>query len=897
MKVLKADIRKCGSLDAVRCLFTKELSDMSSGGGVGRLRFTVEPNQFLDVLEIPASDDFKQYFNSIRHNTACLLLCKDDYSQMMFVMKEMGMMTGDNIYNKYVVDIRQPRNSDATRLQKIRRGHTSSFLELFNTKDIVSIFYEQYKTLLGKFQEGIVGIKSPDDARHYAQLLLSRIMFLYFIQARGFLSGNMDYLQDGYKDVIQNNGNFYKKLTELFFNVLNTEKHDRHTDNFDNIPFLNGGLFKKRQIEAGNRIEIKNNIFKDTLDFLGGWMWYVDDTTDAASTTASVNPEILGHIFETMIDDQHGKGAYYTPPDITRYICGESIQRYCVDRVNKKFGTEYNEIQEMATEHREYLYFDVIKPIKILDPACGSGEFILTAYKLLYELYKNIWCSISELNTKRVRAESKMLGSRPNYYFKRRIITENVYGVDIESGALEVCKLRLWLSLVADMDTNNIEPLPNIDYNIMQGNSIAGYFTLDTVQQTNLHSQEHVSNIFSEIEDLKRTYKLERVTAQAELLNKQINDRISVQMKQLNTAWVGDFGGKSGVGVDDVNPFHYTLHFHDVIASGGFDIIVGNPPWLSGKATQNMLKTIYKTIFHSTKNADDTYAYFFELSMRMLKAGGRIGFIVSLSSISTETKAPLTKFLRAECDELRISSYHDRPGKIFSGGNHARSAIILGRRGKSTCRIYTTHAHRWRPEDRPTLLSSLVYVGNEDVGRSFYDGGIIPKFGNDIEKSIMSKFLAKPRIAIVRRSEFVLYYHDSLQYWMRVASYKFKKTHVHPLYFSDQKQLVSATALLNSSLAYWFFNKTTDLKHVQSRMRYLCIGEINTADSKTLGRLVTRLNRHYEEVYPLPGEIKTDDAYCKPIMDKIDDVLTRHYGFTNEESSYIKNFQLSFRMK
>lgn len=896
MNITKADIMKCRSMDLIQDVLTSEFPDHTVMDG--ELRFTVEPNQFLDVVEIPVSDDFSAHFKHIQHNTACLLLCKDDYSEMMFVMKEMSM-AGNYIYRKYLVDIKQPRRSDLIRLQRLRVGSATSFLELFNTKDVVLEFYRKYKIILNKLQKNITGIKLAKDKQHYSQILLSRIMFLCFIQTRGFLSGDVNYLHTKFEEVDRNDKNFYRDfLIVLFFNILNTER-DKRRDNLGTIPFLNGGLFKEHPIEKQNNIGIDNQIFKDLLNFLNRWLWHVDDT----STSASVNPEILGHIFETMIDDQHGKGAYYTPPDITQYICGHSILQYCVERVNDKFGTNYNTVYNITQngEHTEYLYFDVVKPMKVLDSACGSGEFVLTAYKMLYELYDMIWATICERDTERIRAERKLFGNNTNYYFKRRIITENVYGVDIENGALEVCKLRLWLSLVADMDADNIEPLPNIDYNIMQGNSLAGYSTYTTTQQVSLDNPDKVSDILAEIEILKRAYKQERSTARAEALNKQITEKISVQKTRLDKVWKSDLGRKSGANIKNINPFHWILHFHDVITTGGFNVIVGNPPWISTAPSiiPETLKPVYDRKFE-TRNARDVYAYFIEMSLKMLRSKGRIGFIVALSSISTKTKLPLTKFLRDECSEIGISSYHDRPGKIFDGGNHARSAIILGQRGPGRCHIRTTHAQIWKSADRPTLLTSLKYVDNVDfqVGASsLYGEGIIPKFGNDIEKSIMAKFLAKDILATTTSSEFVLYYHDSMRYWVRVADHKFKKTHVHPVRLPNKKSLVVLKALLNSSLAYWFFNKTTNLKEISSHVKYLCanIKEFDARDITLLDGMTKKLDRHYKERYG-GKEINTDTKYCKPIIDEIDDILAKHYGFTDEELDYIKNFQLEFRM-
>lgn len=539
MNITKADIMKCRSMDLIQDVLTSEFPDHTVMDG--ELRFTVQPNQFLDVVEIPVSDDFSAHFKHIQHNIACLLLCKDDYSEMMFVMREMNL-AGNNVYRKYVIDIRQPRESDVARLKSIKQGNAASFIELFNTKDVVRDFYRKYKMIFDRLQKNITGIKSVNDRQRYSQVLLSRIMFLYFIQGRGFLSGDVNYIRTWFEHTRRNGGNFYKDfLCVLFFDVLNTAEADRHRD-FGTIPFLNGGLFKEHSIETQNDIGVENNILGDVLKFLGEWLWHVDDTIHEANTTASVNPEILGHIFETMIDDQHGKGAYYTPSDVTQYICEHSILQYCVERVNDKFGTNYNAVYNITQngEHTEYLYFDVVKPMRVLDPSCGSGEFVLTAYKMLYELYRESWHIIKERNTRRVQAEQRLLRNNPNYYFKRRIITENVYGVDKEGGALEVCKLRLWLSLVADMDADNVEPLPNIDYNIMQGNSLVGYTNIPQKQQFSIDGSYRIENTLRKITQLKDAYNVETDPKTAATIRDSIEREVVPCNDLLNKSLVSD---------------------------------------------------------------------------------------------------------------------------------------------------------------------------------------------------------------------------------------------------------------------------------------------------------------------------------------------------------------------
>lgn len=408
------DIREWNSLESVRRTLEAEFSE-SRQVADNRVRFAIKQNQFLEMMEIPASDEFTAHFRgNITQTTSCLLLLKSDYSEMMFVRKEMGV-AGNDVYRKYKISCTEPNPSDAARLKKLQFGNPTSFMGLFDTKNIVLSFYNNYKDILKNLYRNISGIPSAEDRRRYSQLLLSRIMFLYFIQSRQFLANeSTNYLYSRFNQAVNDRKNFYKDfLLVLFFNVLNTEKRNRRTNKFDAVPFLNGGLFKKHPIEKKYTISIENGIFDKILKFLDGWMWYVDDTVDDANTTTSVNPEILGHIFETMIEDQNGQGAFYTPVDITRYICRETIRPYCLDRVNERFQTNYDSVRDILDDasRAEYLYFEVIKGIRVLDPSCGSGEFILTAYKILYELYAETWRAIESHDTARVRNEKRRLGN------------------------------------------------------------------------------------------------------------------------------------------------------------------------------------------------------------------------------------------------------------------------------------------------------------------------------------------------------------------------------------------------------------------------------------------------------------------------------------------------------
>ena len=364
--------------------------------------------------------------------------------------------------------------------------------------------------------------------------------------------------------------------------------------------------------------------------------------------------------------------------------------------------------------------------------------------------------------------------------------------------------------------------------------------------------------------------------------------------------------------------FHWDLEFPDIFYGEdgkrkknlGFDAVVGNPPWLStsaaayiGNICPEILKSFHNKTF-KTKNTREYYAFFFEKALNIMSIDGQIGYIVSLSSISLKTKKPLQKLLIDSCTELKISSYNDRPGKIFEGGTHARSAIILGHynTGKQ-CRIFTTISHRWKHNDLRHILNNLTYIQSENfhIGNNkkckLYDEGIIPKIGFKIEKSIMAKFLSKELICTTNNSKFVLWYHDTARYWIRVTDWKFKNSHVHPIYLKNKTQKTILMALLNSSLAYWFFNKITNNKEISSHIKYICV-TFDMFDSESvsqLNSLTKKLYEHYAKKFKAK-EIKIDKMFCKNIIDKIDDILSQHYKFNEDERIYIKQFEENFRL-
>ena len=930
LNINKKEVLNWDSFQSVIKSFKSEFPDCARGDD-DRMRFTIAPNRFLDIVEVPAEGVLKDHINKRLSNTACLFLAKDDSSEFMFAKRE---MSASGVYKpkRYIFSKAKLLNSDIARLRKLRCRDESSFDSLFDTRGVVKRFYGEYKVWLERLGKNIKGIRSDTDRRHYSQILLSRMMFLYFIQTKNFLSENPDYLARRLAETKRNGGNFYRDfLLVLFFKVLNTRKKNRPITGFGAIPFLNGGLFKEHDLEKAHDIQIDNDILGGVLKFLDGWMWYVDETADYEGGVQSINPEIMGHIFEKNITDQSKKGAYYTPIDVTEYICNETIIPYCIRQVNERFSCKYEKLPEIlkSAEHTKYLYFDVLKKISILDPSCGSGEFILTASKILFDLYMNAWKTIENLESPQVKQEQFIIAGRLEYYFKRRIVTENLYGVDTENGALEICKLRLWLSLVSAMSKDKADPLPNIDYNIMQGNSLVGYIDIPEKQQYSIDNPYGVEEILRKVDRLKDRYNKETDPQVAELLREGIQQEIKPCNDMLNRARASDIvvckeRRPTANHMQKINPFHWRLHFHEAVTAGGFDIIVGNPPYGA--------KTDYPTSFLRTWKTGNTYAYFVEVSMGLLKSSGRLGYIIPVSSISTTNMASLQETMLDGFSELKISNYDDRPGKLFEGLQHCRSSIILGTKHDSgleekTCAVSTTRYHRWASANRqdlftkirpiPVNLSGLLECTRNGIPMVLSKMNTIPKFGDEIEKGILAKIYQKPSLvqATYKKPGFSVYYHNAPQYWIRAMNVPtFRKTikvssHVKFVYLKNKKAAIVALALLNSSLFYWFFIKTSNCRDLTVReIENIPIGVDEFASTDVLE--FTTLTQELMKNYKNNSEIKTDNRttgtlryeavypmHAKPIIDRIDDILAVHFGFTRKEAVYIKSFDEEFRMR
>ncbi|MFC4452111.1 Eco57I restriction-modification methylase domain-containing protein [Halorussus aquaticus] len=423
---------------------------------------------------------------------------------------------------------------------------------------------------------------------------------------------------------------------------------DKQNPDFGSLPYLNGGLFARNPVEEefedaklGGPAEETNELFDDILDFLSDWNWNVDERLDIVDPK-NLSPAILGHIFEQTVN-QKEMGAYYTPEEITGFMARRTIHPYLLDQLNETVDADYDEIdnvfgfpvpeadtsteavadggtitqqvptEKVQTSHVETLYHDILKEAHILDPAVGSGAFLLAAQEVLMDLYMQCIEYFQQLESEgqgwelesRSREELESIEGRhggESLYAKRSIILDNLYGVDIDEGAVEICKLRLWLSMVADIEDEpgEVEPLPNIDFNIRQGNSLIGFTDLiETVNEegdtslTNygIGEETPVSEYYEDVIHAQRKHKRANSSKEATNARRQAESLITSYSQNLDNKVLDEFHSASAeITLDQVQefyPFHWILEFALVYDQGGFDLIIGNPPWDQLRASRD----------------------------------------------------------------------------------------------------------------------------------------------------------------------------------------------------------------------------------------------------------------------------------------------------------------------
>ncbi len=498
--------------------------------------------------------------------------------------------------------------------------------------------------------------------RDYVKKLMGRLVFIQFLQKKGWMGCSAgDDWNDGDREFVQNlfahtthKNTFVDDVLEPLFNDINTHR----TNDLANpvlgadikVPYLNGGLFERDAYDKTN-FPLPAKYMKSLLDFFASYNFTIDEN-DPDDAEIGVDPEMLGRIFENLLEDNKDKGAFYTPKEIVQYMCRESLIAYLQTDVDD--DAVKLQIREFVTTNKaEHLSAALaanidhkLKDVKICDPAIGSGAFPMGLLRELYACRK----AIEDIDDEKA------------VEIKTDIIQNNIYGVDIEKGAVDIARLRFWLALIVDEKTPHA--LPNMDFKIMQGNSLLEQYEGVELSGMSLNEQEkkrsrkkkeqtwHQTLAFDEEASLdniqnaiREYYGTDDHRKKTELRN-IINSNVKSYILNLKGCTPDIQRRLENLPIPNDQFFLWHIYFKEVFDKGGFDIVIGNPPYVVTQVE----------MFHQYDWNTDLYKMFFELSLKQLMHTDSIlAFITPKFYLLNKDDAEQRKYFLDKLDLLHFS--------------------------------------------------------------------------------------------------------------------------------------------------------------------------------------------------------------------------------------------------
>ena len=594
-------------------------------------------------------------------------------------------------------------------------------------------------------------------------------------------------------------------------------------------------------------------------------------------------------------------------------------------------------------------YWKALTAVSVLDPTCGSGAFLFAALNILEPLYSACLEAMEGFlddlersqrphspqalsDFRKVRAHVGDHASEP-YFILKSIIIGNLYGVDIMEEAVEICKLRLFLKLVAQLDSyDQIEPLPDIDFNVRAGNTLVGFTTLQEIkdsfagtpggQSRMLYAEEeeelrrieedaHIADRqFQLFHEMQTEYGMDAADfADAKLTLRQRLDALRAELDRYLTKEYGLRESDEGAYIEwraSHQPFHWFVEFYGIMHNGGFDVIVGNPPFVEYRT----VKRTYSIRDYLTERCGNLYAYTMERSIVLLRNRGRLSFVTPISLTAAQRMAVLQELLFEQSSVLWLSSFALRPAALFPGVMQ-RISICMTQKGNNGV-AFTTDYITWYSEERPTLFHKMRYHAVGESRQSYS----IPKVNDSIGYSALFKMLShqSPWASYKQfGGTYTVYFHNAGGYWVKTFTFPpyyrslknpdKKHTTISELRMPTLELAVLYCSVLNSNLYYFFWKSLTDARHVYPSdiaifpIRLDNLSPILSKLSYLVKELMAALRQNSQRITYGSAEVdQFDVAPCKLIIDEIDCVLAEHYGFTEEELDFIINYDIKYRM-
>lgn len=681
---------------------------IGDGSLVGELEY---PNGKLAIVSFAASGELsersskrnqfeiaKNYLKSGKHSLGGIFAFYDslgNFRLSLIYPEYQGLRKKWNPYRRFTFYVSKELTNKTfiQRIQSINYKELDSIREAFSVEKVSNAFFDECQKIFQKTKEHFVQTNKytvvlwleshyskeevSEQINKFTYLFIGRIIFIYFLLRKGWIENRKDYIRNHLQN--NKNHNLYQSFFEpLFFEVFAKREQERLSEineQYLDTPYLNGGLFQHSQLELEMGAEGKQIVFEDKfirdiiLNFFETYNFTVDENAPN-DQEVSIDPEMLGKIFEnTLAEEERGKkGTFYTPREIVHYMVNESLYRYLVNEltippahIHTLIYDEENKIDELTKD--EIRQIDKkLELLKVLDPAVGSAAFPVEMMQILVKLRRI-------LNVK--------VGNNINEIdLKKSFIKNNLYGVDIDPGAIEIAKLRLWLSLIVDYDKKEMSetPLPNLDFQFRVGNSLqekiddvdvfesihelqTGLFAGDDRFQTLKNRMITVKDNFydadSEIKKHLLKTQFDELEHQLlhEILTKYKSEHqehiLNVTSSVVKKTEIEKLRKKITSLEQKIKDGTYKLfkpdfHFSEVYDRadqngkkiGGFDIVIGNPPY--GVKVDDDIKDWHEL------GSKDSYGIFISTALkRFLKPGGVLSYIVSDTWLTIKTHRAL----------------------------------------------------------------------------------------------------------------------------------------------------------------------------------------------------------------------------------------------------------------
>ncbi len=606
------------------------------------------------------------------------------------------------------------------------------FIEAFSVEALTKEFFTKYEAHYKKFCKYIYENKNDESkfgrkfteiddkaVRDYVKKMMGRIVFLHFLQRKGWLNGDQNFMLNTFRNSEYKDDFLDSVLEPLFFAFLNTKPEDRkvefekhnkqkgekkwdkkYINEWKEIPYLNGGLFEADAEDPPASV-FPAEYFEDLLVLFSEYNFTIDEN-DTSDAVIGVDPEMLGKIFESLLEDNKDKGAFYTPKEIVQYMCRESLVAYLVEKIGKKAAATdkaedfvrrfvndpYAECEKIKEEGYAKMLndmYELLRDVKICDPAIGSGAFPMG---MLNELVSCCDAINVALGTEIPRVE-----------LKKHIIQNNIYGVDIEKGAIDIARLRFWLSIV--VDSEKPEALPNFDYKFMQGNSLLeSYKGIDLTTTTQKKFDGQIT-LFENVADCERKFLRDKLDkyfncsnhSEKEILRKEIHekvfnvlraDKIGIGKDHLKVTDPAELFADIDLSAND-KFFLWHTWFADVFnrpnGCNGFDIVIGNPPYIDSETMTRVMPNLreeYGRLYNCAKGNWDIFVLFVELGINLLNNTGTYSFIIPNKLIAAKYTEKLREYLSVNT-LVEIRDYGGIP--VFTNAA-VYPATIIGQKGE-----------------------------------------------------------------------------------------------------------------------------------------------------------------------------------------------------------------------